>query len=445
MLVSAEMLRQQHKRPAFLFTGVPGIGKSIFMIYFICRYSIDDRFVDKRFAVETKSDQYCFFEPTETSGKYLFSFKDLNGFPFEEVVVFSDVKDSMEPAGVGKWLLIFSSPNPVRYKQTLRMTLSFIYYLPTWREEELRSVDPNMEKWYPRFEKCGGVIRHVFWDDSGGESPFSPENSLELTLFQKGPTVARNFFTQGFGSVDEHMSYALTHVNPLRTDDGRIKYSVPVLTFASDYVFRRIASIFQQGMLLEATAWFSAGGEIAAQKYGAATAGWMFERICLWCVPLAGREICCEPLGANLPPLDKFTLPAIQLLSPRWKEEKNLMPNLLYQPTVANMEAGDGFCVVKINGTDMLVVLQITTAASHPVKATGLLRIYEAFPQAVRSKIGRKILVFVTPMEGKLMTLQKFHTLKDDEYIRESDIPAQASEFEQWVYRYNPAVSQIKL
>ena len=237
------------------------------------------------------------------------------------------------------------------------------------------------------------------------------------------------------------MSYALTHINPLRSDDGSIMYTEPVFTFASDYVFRRLASMFQKGLVLEATAWFSAGGEIAAQKYGAATAGWVFERICLWCVPLAGREICCEPLGANLPPLDKFTLPALQLLSNWWKEEKNLMPNLLYQPTVANMEAGDGFCVVKINGADMLVVLQITTAASHPVKATGLKRLYEAFPQAVRSKIGRKILIFVTPQDGKLRTLQTFHTLKDEEFKRGSDIPAPASEFEQWVYRYNPVIT----
>ena len=59
--VTAIMLDLEKIRPKFLFTGVPGIGKSFFMIYFLWRYSEDDRFKDKSFAFEVGHGDYFYF------------------------------------------------------------------------------------------------------------------------------------------------------------------------------------------------------------------------------------------------------------------------------------------------------------------------------------------------------------------------------------------------
>ena len=50
-----------------LFTGVPGIGKSLFLVYFIYRYLHDDRFSDKRFALKFDSGVYEYFKPITDS------------------------------------------------------------------------------------------------------------------------------------------------------------------------------------------------------------------------------------------------------------------------------------------------------------------------------------------------------------------------------------------
>eukprot|EP01035_Chromulina_nebulosa_P040696 gene40696-55029_t len=60
-MVTEIMLGEDCRQPAFLFTGIPGIGKSMFLIYFLCQYSRDDRFEDKRFAFEVCSGQYHYY------------------------------------------------------------------------------------------------------------------------------------------------------------------------------------------------------------------------------------------------------------------------------------------------------------------------------------------------------------------------------------------------
>jgi putative protein kinase ArgK-like GTPase of G3E family len=52
MTVSHSMLDENKDNSSSWFTGVPGIGKSMFLLYFIYRFLEDDRFSNKTFAVE---------------------------------------------------------------------------------------------------------------------------------------------------------------------------------------------------------------------------------------------------------------------------------------------------------------------------------------------------------------------------------------------------------
>ena len=87
------------------------------------------------------------------------------------------------------------------------------------------------------------------------------------------------------------------------------------------------------------------------------------------------------------------------------------------------MESGDAFFVSPFSDTGyQLVVLQSTVGASHPVKVNGLHDISLAFPQDVRDRITRRMLVFLTPLHGRINSVQTLINQKGDP-MHSNDIP----------------------
>ena len=151
--------------PVFLITGVPGIGKSLFLFYFIYRYIRDDRFTNNRFALEFEQKEYHVFTKVNN---------DFEKFEVQVVnkvssvgddIVLSDIKNPVEPGGRTKRLFIFSSPNPARYKETIKNGFKVKYTMPTWDENELMSIADKCGDWYQRFILVGGVPRDIFSTD----------------------------------------------------------------------------------------------------------------------------------------------------------------------------------------------------------------------------------------------------------------------------------------
>ena len=99
------------------------------------------------------------------------------------------------------------------------------------------------------------------------------------------------------------------------------------------------------------------------------------------------------------------------------------------------MEAGDAFCAIQVNGTKVLLVLQMTIAETHPVSANGLVNIFNAFPTSISADFERKVILFVTPFSGELSEWQPLWTTKGAVF-RNENIPTAAQNFEQWLYRY---------
>ena len=432
-IMTAEMLRSEVIRPAALFTGVPGIGKSMFMIYFLCKYVNDERFLDKRFAFQVDSDLFHYYVPTLIDHEY-HCYPDVasKNVPISDVLVVADILNNEQPQKRAKWTLIFSSPNPLRYKEFLKASPKYKFTIPTWSEDELSMANPEKHLWFERFCKCGGVARTVLWNGIGDD----PLNDLDTALTEKGPIVAEYFFKHGFGSVDPEKSYALLHINPpYSQSEGRILYNAfrPDHSFASDCVFQQLQSCFTKGLIAEAAGWFNAGGGLASQKLGAVSAGHLFEKICLWLVPLSCRAVvgalCLSSANSSW---DSITLPSIRTLEYNWKQHGNLTHGVLYQPQISNLESGDAFCVLQLQqSTYTLIVVQVTVAEHHPIKANGLGDILNAFP--LLPQISRKLILFVTPVDGRLHSAQPLHT-KENRVM--SVVPVDVQDFEQWVYRY---------
>jgi predicted Rdx family selenoprotein len=142
----------------------------------------------------------------------------------------------------------------------------------------------------------------------------------------------------------------------------------------------------------------------------------------------------CVSLKEGQAPLGDIKFPLQCLLQCQWKLRDNLLSNVLYQPQVSNLEAGDAFCLIKqADGTFMLIVLQITIAERHPVKVNGLKVIVNAYSEQMKANITRKIILFVIPVDGELRTCQPLHT-QNNRFVEDAKLPPEAKNFEQWAY-----------
>jgi len=212
--------------------------------------------------------------------------------------------------------------------------------------------------------------------------------------------------------------------------------------FASDEIFKRICEKHCTRLLAEPINIFNAG--VASETYGGGSAGNLFEKICLWLKPIAGQTISATSMQTA--ETYKISLPIMNLLDYYWKENARdnetmkLQPDILYQPRISNLESGDAFCLlpygVALDGQSVfiLVVLQITVGKNHPVKVNGLKDIILSFPTFIQQRIAKKLLVFITPIDGKLNSLQPLHTQKNNDM---RNIPKLVEGFEQCVCRYS--------
>ena len=432
--VSEHMLSGAMRRGVTLFTGVPGIGKSLFLVYFIYRFLHDDRFQADHncFALEFAHSVYTLFTrvPNSTGLDFACTVQPSSSIYDKNFLLLCDINANEEPACRAKWTFIFSSPASTRYKEIMKNKPWYMYTLPTWSEQELMFANADVKLWYEDFVRFGGVPRHVL-PGPAGDSRILLLKALE----EKGGLVAEGFFKSGFGTIDMFQSYMLVHINPPTVDGdyvygGRAKY-----TFASDYIYQWLNDKYQAIMLAGAVGMFNAGA--APEAYGAVSAGHLFEKVCLYSKPLRGQSITAASLsgGGDF----TFDIPAEKYELPNdWKKTAVLPVDKLISPRILNLKAGDAFYVIRYGlGSYMLVVLQITVGKTHPVKSNGLKDILMAFPMDVRENITKKALVFVTPVHGTLENEQPLVTQKGN---NPTVLPLIVRGFEQYVFKYKLSI-----
>lgn len=206
-IVLQEIVSGHINGSAMLFTGVPGIGKSMFMIYFICRLSRDYRMQETSFALEIFRGVYCGFTLVSDGAECVLDCSRMDSLHplLSETLILSDLMLSEPPGRFGKFLLIFSSPNPLRYKEVMKAPTHFTFCLPTWSEAELLLVDSARHNWYPRFVLAGGVPRLVLWNKLGDD----PMITLDRALASYGELVANCF--SGLDLVASILRIAITY------------------------------------------------------------------------------------------------------------------------------------------------------------------------------------------------------------------------------------------
>jgi hypothetical protein len=194
--VSRSIIDEMKSSSLTRFAGVPGIGKSMFLLYFIYRFLADDRFPDKSFAVELINGEYLTFEGTADATKFICHSESGDGVISKKSLLLCDVADGLEPVSRAKKTFIFTSstsPPPKHFYEILNGSPNFRYTMPTWSEQEFMFAEADVSQWYDNFVHYGGVPRLVFSKLANASSLL-----LQEALIESGEAIVECLFKYGY-------------------------------------------------------------------------------------------------------------------------------------------------------------------------------------------------------------------------------------------------------
>ena len=437
-----------------LFTGVPGIGKSMFMLYMVKRLLSDERFPDDTVVMQLDTRSYHVFKRKASGAitvrKVLRSVMDEDWLADRVLLV--DQRYKIEVPACGRLTMIFSSPNPDRYKETMKGGNSHKYYVPVWTKDELRLLPwYNNEDADKGYQVHGGLPRYI--KEYMNKMAVS-KMELDALFEGKGANIAEKFFKHGFGGTDEEVSHRIFHLHPMEVTDPKTNttntdYTLYTYSFASDYIWTRFQENYLVGLHAECADVFNAG--LSQGTWGGASAGNLFEKLVLWTCPLAGQRLNVTCLKGSTArhltegQMEQIVVPAeVRLLPARRDGDILVQTDSYYTPAVSNFASGDCFYLAPIPNTNPqqyeLTVFQITVGQNHPVKAAGLAYITNLYTNPAGANIPlesitRRRLVFVTPKIAPLDKAQPLHNTKRV-VVTGEDIPLEARDFDQFMLRY---------
>jgi hypothetical protein len=431
-------IRDLESKSVIAFTGVPGIGKSMFLLYFVSQLVLDSQFKNVSFALEFKAKEFVIFEPIEgpnnESTYKIIRSKEVS----EDVLVFSDIVELVPPSYESSKTIAFCSPNPGRLgKQYNQYTYKIKYFVPTWTREELEQLPDVPDDWLDKYKIVGGVPRQILSD----MEPMLQQ--LEETLSTKGNDIANQVFTKGLGTSDDDQSYALIHINPARDPTTcKIDYAKKIFSFASPNILTWATKINIAQLKAKAINIFN--NDDPRKHFSGGSAGLYLERLCLWISPICGQSLEMKRLVD-----DGISEETLILQLPKERNDfsslrlyvngtNKLAVNTFYVPSYTTLESCDAFCLMddaNEAGKYILLMIQITVAKTHPVKANGLNEIYKAYSTEATSNISRMILLFVTHHHSQMNKMQNI-TNQQSAVMDPSNIPVKIRDMRQYIWKY---------
>ena len=408
--------RKRCKTVAIL--GTAGIGKSsLFLV--VLKLLLED---PTKLGLETRS----FYFQTLPGVIWLYHHDHTNEFSVrlversdqldETIPLFADMETEhgspKEHVGIS---LIFSSFRPSRFKEVTKNGWRKV--LHTWSAEEQANFFHSQQfkseygqevaqRASSNLALFGGSIRNNI---QAALSSDDPKRSIDHAITAKGAQVCERFFKAGFGGTEDDVSDMLVHRNPEKKLDGSYNYNAEpcAYSFASPYVLCRLLA-FDNNMLVT-----DARNKYHSGTFRGGDDGYEFELLCFHGFKISDVEFLAQPLtdGAQ-PRIVKF--PAKRVLARNWREEESnfLEVNVLYIPPYGNLESGDAFCLIEIDGRWTLVILQCTIAENYLVQQNGMKVIYDCYKKNPALQVDDTVIMFMIPLNGKLKTKQPVVTQK---------------------------------
>ena len=430
--ITFSMLNGDMEDGIALVTGVPGIGKSVFMVYFLARFLSDNRFPDKSFTLEFGLRVfYCFTPSNLMKGEFFSEIREGPRAASVGSLLLCDVRETALPVAHARWMVLFCAPDPRRYRSIMKDCPYRTCTMETWTERELTFAHPRVQDWYEAFVVFGGLPRYVLPPKRARGNVMQ---HMVCALGFHGERIAVNFFRYG-PLLTEEESYLLVHINPRTDPAGQVDYdadTLPEYTFASDYVFQKLVKLHRPKMLPAAVEFFQKQG-IATDEYGTRAAGKLYEQVCLWLQPLDCMQLLSQALTSDAEDVT-FNVPTERAQLPHdWREATTLQPGVLYAPRYSNLQCGSMFYLQQNStGECCLVVLQVTVGGEHCLQAGGLLDILLAYPEQLRGRIAHKAVLFVVPNNEQALDREQVLTTQ----LGQQTVPVLVQGFKQYVYRH---------
>lgn len=392
--------------------GTAGIGKS--SLFLLCLKKLMDNPAlllskSRSFYLQTRPEKIWLYQH-ENGNEFSLRLVQMDEQLDESIILFADMETEAgsptEHTGIS---FIFTSFRPSRYKELTKMGWRMV--MPTWSADEQAEYFNSTQfeeeygeevarRAYSNIQFFGGSIRKNIEAAAKGDNPIE---DIEEAITVKGEGICDRFFKAGFGGTEDIVSDVLVHRNP-RMYHFHAKPCV--YSFASPYVLRRLLQLKNNMLVTEARNKYNAG------SFRGGDDGNEFELLCLHGFKISDVEFLAQPLtdGAQA---TTVRFPPKQVLALNWREQENyLRANVLYIPPYGNLESGDSFCLIEINGKWTVVILQCTIAENHPVKQNGVKIIHDCYTDKAQFVVDDTVIMFMVPVNGKLKTKQPLVTQK---------------------------------
>ena len=292
----------QNNMSDFLVTGTQGIGKSMFSYYFMWRYMTSDDF--KGFYWERQKGQIIYYTSTGVT-RVIKECRYVGAY--ELIPHFVDLIETTYPTFIGpSYRVVFSSPNPDRYKELQKGSRSEGFLQPPWTLAEIlearSSIRQLRESFYEGhvrrlFDIYGRIPRFLFADNI-----FQCHIGLNEAIRSTGRAVIEGILDANLGSNDDAKFHMIIHMFPY--DSEKFSFLGYRLLPASPYVLDELDRL--DILKLDAN---NAAYRRWRQVPSEASYRWIYERFCKKLLP--GRQH------------------RLKLLKPRSKQKVELSSNLI--------------------------------------------------------------------------------------------------------------------
>ncbi|KAF8430001.1 hypothetical protein EV426DRAFT_579274 [Tirmania nivea] len=399
---------------SFIITGTPGIGKTMFGAYIICRYAQEHP--DSNIVWEGSSGAVTLHADGNVSLGLDILYDD-GGALY--------LVDAMLPTlEASRPFILFTSPNAIRFKELKKSATVQTLRMPIWGKSELKNLymsnfpSVSNKDFNKRYKKWGGVPRSVL-EKTG--STYQQELVAGLSKLDLEECVD-SVRTLGYDSGKVSGTILHTIVIP----DGT--YENFTIGFASLYVEQQVLNTLKRNKMEEMCRFIQDSAGIAQW---AATRGFVFEAVAHRVIAKGGN-ITVRRLDQNLSKDEVHAFPRAKTKC--FDKIQDVNPKYYYRPNNKNHESVDAVRLpdrFPQHPGEYIELFQMTVSSRHTVNVHGLKAFRDIDPD--HNKIIR--LYFVVPSDifpqfqvPQTYTNKKGHKHRNlPKWIRER--------VEQWVMR----------
>ena len=400
-----ELIHDGYKKKSsvdFVVTGSPGIGKSVFSFYFMWRCMKDDNFAG--FYWEPEKRFVLHYSPLHGIGTVNMSTRRVK----HKIPHLVDFQEITSPSYLSSSCrVVFSSPNPDRFKEILKGDHAKGFIQPPWVLREILDAHTRISRYREnvhinvvrsQFNIYGGIPRYVLAQAYKGDSIMS------AALSRKAAEIINVLMNLALLMKDDKVSYIILHLYPKNSDD--YSFDGGILLPASPWVVEEL----ERRDILRMDAKNTCYMRWRQSPFETST-GWMFETFCFKL--LQGQNHYVEQLEPKT--RKKIKIPGVTVhryirfgrvamdpasqLTPYELINWTPKPGFLYKLLKSNAESLDAYMITR---SAELIILQFTIAKDHPVKVKGL----EAILNRFNGKYNSSSLVFVCPEFHRLHKMQ---------------------------------------